>query len=199
MFLGKVDALGSESVQTKFFILGVPLVPLASHYVLEEQVAGVSGFEIPLHGKSVLLGYIRIYAWIAALLCGVFAYMERHDAESLWVATVIFGVLAVFTTFALGGLSKPEKFRRALLRSLTGVGAPPELLPSHVRTRTAERLAVVWDADNEGQPWQRAIESGKTDPILFALAEYDRNAHLAAMLLDRLQRSDSLPQTGPYR
>ncbi len=94
MFLGKVDSLAGESVQTKFFILGVPLVPLTSHYVIGESGAGIQGFEIPLHGKSVLLGYVRIYAWIAAMLCGVFAYIERHDAESLWVATVIFGALA---------------------------------------------------------------------------------------------------------
>jgi hypothetical protein len=99
----------------------------------------------------------------------------------------------------LGGLSKPEKFRRALLRALTGVAAPPELLPANVRESTAERLAKAWDADNEGVPWKRAIESGKADPLLFALAEYDRNAQLAAILLDRLQRGDSLPETGPYR
>lgn len=198
MFLGKVDSIGSESVQTKFFIFGVPVLPLSSHYVLEERVNGISGFEIPVSGKSVLFGYLRIYAWIAALLCGVFAFVERRDAESLWVGCAILGVTAAVTTFALGGLSKEQKLRRSLLRLTTGVGAPPEYLPSDVRTSIFEKLSAAWDKENEGKPWRAAVESGAAEPILFAIAEYDGEPALAQAVLSRLGETTKTT-TGPYR
>ncbi len=99
----------------------------------------------------------------------------------------------------MGGLSKTEKLRRDLLRMVTGVGAPPDLVPPALRVRTTERLALAWDADHEGQPWMRAVEAGQATPMLFALAEYDRKAHLAAVLLDRILRNEARPEAGPYR
>ena len=38
MFLGRVEALDNESVQTKFFVLGIPLIPLTSYYATAETV-----------------------------------------------------------------------------------------------------------------------------------------------------------------
>ena len=60
MFLGKVEAIGEESIQTKLFILGVPLLPVSSWFVVREQFRGVQGFEIPLHGRSVGLAHLRM-------------------------------------------------------------------------------------------------------------------------------------------
>lgn len=198
MFLGKVDSIGNESVQTKFFILGVPLVPLSSSYVLEERVNGISGFEIPVSAKSVLFGYVRMYAWIAALLAGIFAYVERHDSEGLWVWCGIFGVVAVVTTFALGGLPRREKLRRSVLLVTAGIGAPPELLPVDVRASITEKLKAVWEKENEGKPWRAAIENGAGEPVLFAIAEYEGEPALAEAVLSRMGEKKN-EHAGPYR
>jgi hypothetical protein len=198
MFLGKVDSIGRESVQTKFFILGVPLLPLSSSYVLEERVNGISGFEIPVSGKSVLFGYVRIYSWIGALLCGVFAYIERHHSEDLWVWCGILGAVAAVTTFVLGGLSKQEKLRRSLLLLTTGVGAPPDFLPADLRGSIGVKLNAAWEKENEGKPWRAAVESGAAEPVLFAIAEYEGEPALAQAVLSRLGDGKKGSQ-GPYR
>lgn len=199
MFLGKVDSIGSESVQTKFFILGMPLFPISSHYVLEEQVSGIKGFEIPTHGKSVLFGYVRMYAWIGAVLCGVFAYVERRHPGGLWAWCAILGVTAIVTTFALGGLSKQEKLRRTLLRLVTGIGAPPELLPVGTRTEIAEKLSKTWDEENEGKPWRAAVEGGSADPTLYAIAAYHDEPQLAEAVFERMLDGKKTTSGQAYR
>lgn len=188
MFLGKVEELDEESIQTKFFILGVPLIPLSSHYVLLDRGNGVQGFEIPLHGKSVLLGYMRIFAWIGALIAGVFAYIERHDATTNWIICAVLLAAAVGTTFFLGGLPPHEKLRRATLKEIAGVGAPPELLPGGVRKEISQRLLDTWQQANEDESWDAAAEAGKADPLLFTLAAYHGREDLARRVLKAIAR-----------
>lgn len=199
MFLGRVEALDRESIQTKFFVLGVPLVPLSSHYVVADHGNSVSGFDIPLHGKSVALGYLRVGASIAAVLCGVFYYLDRHAYERgprllLW--TIAFALLTMISVFFLGRLSTAERRRRTILKQLTGVGAPPELLPDEQRDETAKALLTRWQAEHDGQAWDRAIENGATAPLLFAVAEYHLRPDLARRALAQVPVA---PGHGPYR
>lgn len=107
MFLGKVEAIGEESIQTKLFILGVPLLPVSSWFVVREQFRGVQGFEIPLHGRSVGLAHLRMVGAYGALGCGIAAVVmrdrARHDPSGCWIA---FGALAagmLYSKFVLGG------------------------------------------------------------------------------------------------
>jgi len=146
----------------------------------------------------MLFCYIRIYAWIGAVLCGVFAFVERHDQESLWVWCGILGAVAAVATFALGGLSKQEKLRRSLLLLTTGVGAPPDLLPPDVRGSIGVKLNAAWEKENEGKPWRAAVESGAAEPVLFAIAEYEGEPALAQAVLSRLGENKNA-STGPYR
>ncbi len=187
MFLGKVDELGNESVQTKFFVLGVPLIPMSSHYVVAEQARGIEGFEIPLHGKSVAYGYVRIFAWLGALITGVFAYLERRDAMALGLTAAALGAVAIYTTFFLGRLSKHELLRRLLLKSVTGVGAPPEFLPLDIVANTSDRLLGAWQDQHAGEDWTSTAETLLSfDPLLFAVAEFQRRPDLASRVLSRM-------------
>lgn len=197
MFLGTVDSLGGESIQTKFFILGVPLFPISSHYVVAETVGGIKGFEIPLHGKSVGLGYLRMAAWIAALVAGVLYFIDKRQHGDLLVPTIVLTALAIGATFFLGRLSRYERLRRGLLKQIAGVGAPPDLLPADVRTSTADALRTAWERDHAGLPWDRAIENGSTDLLLFAVAEYHGRPDLARRALEG-QGADP-HGAGPYR
>jgi hypothetical protein len=200
MFMGTVDSLGTESIQTKFFVLGVPLFPISSHYVVKETFRGINGFDIPLSGKSVGLAYLRTASWLVALLCGVFYYIqdsyERMNSDLLgW--TIGAGAVAIVSTFVLGKLSKTEKLRRSVLKLVAGFGAPPELMPAHVRDEVKDKLLAFWRANNEDRPWDREIENGKGDPLLFALAEYHGRPDLARVAFANIG-NQPMPES-PYR
>lgn len=204
MFLGTVESLGNESIQTKFFIVGVPLVPLSSHYVLKESYRGVTGFDIPLHGKSVGLAYLRTVSWLVALLCGLFYWLDDSrkygygdGGSHLLGWTIGAAVVAVVSTFVLGRLSKPEKLRRTMLQLLTGTGAPPEWLPAHVRESMKDKLLEAWRTEKGDQPWDREIENGHGDPLLFALAEYHGRPDLAKVAFANMGSKPT--PTSPYR
>jgi hypothetical protein len=200
MFLGTVESLGNESIQTKFFVLGVPLIPMSSHYVLQESYRGINGFDIPLNGKSVGLGYLRTVTWLVALLCGVFYWIEdsyEHEHSHLLGWAIAMGVGAIVSTFVLGRLSKTERVRRMMLKLLTGCGAPPELLPSHVRDSISEKLLEEWRTEKGDLPWDREIENGKGTPLLFALAEYHGRPDLARVAFGNIGAAAA--PTNPYR
>lgn len=198
MFLGEVETLGTESIQTRFFVLGVPLVPMSSHYVVGASFNSIRGFEIPLHGKSIGLGYLRVTSWCAALVCGVFYGFEPHAWASLLPWAIVATVVALIATFALGRLSSRERTRRTLLSMATGLGAPPELLPADAREQTTAKLEAEWHQTGQGRPWDKAIEAGDADPTLYALAEYADRPDLARLVLDNFSRTGELPGQ-PYR
>jgi hypothetical protein len=200
MFLGTVESLANESIQTKFFVLGVPLIPMSSHYVLKESYQGINGFDIPLNGKSVGLGYLRTATWIIALMCGLFYWIEDRPYEphrDLLVWAIVMGALAVISTFVLGRLSKAERVRRTMLRLLTGCGAPPTLLPVHVRDAINEKLLAEWRKEKGDAPWDREIENGNGTPLLFALAEYHGRPDLARVAFGNIG-AEKAPAS-PYR
>src|SRR5262249_36067887 len=141
----------------------------------------------------------RMYAWIGAVLAGVFATIERRNAGSLWAWCAILGVVAATTTFALGGLSKQEKLRRTLLRLVTGVGAPPHFLPFETRSSIAEKVAKAWDGENEGKPWRAAVEGGAADPKLYAIAAYHDEPQLAEAVFERMLQGKKTASGQAYR
>jgi hypothetical protein len=193
MFLGRVEALDHESIQTKFFVLGVPLVPMASFYATAEHVNGVDGIEIPVHGKSVLAGYGRIGLFAVAALTGIFAYVEHrsyHPQYGLMVIAAAATVAWAALTFVFGRLSSSERMRRQMLRSTTGIGAPPEILDPLVRAGIAKKLRGRWTAGGGETTWKVRLKSGdaKADevPLLYAMAEYEGDEALAAIGRARL-------------
>lgn len=185
MFLGRVEALENESVQTKFFVLGVPMFPVASFYATSEHANGVTGFEIPVHGTSVLAGYLRFGSFAAGAIAGLFAWIEHRSYDpqhGLFALTAICTLVWIASMFLLGRLSETEKARRLRLRRATGLGAPPELLPVEVRSEIETKLQRAWDRIGEGLDWKERLRSGRAladeAPLLYALAEYDGDREL---------------------
>ncbi len=197
MFFGTVDALDGESIQTKFLVVGVPIAPLSSHYVMSDHGTGISGFDIPLHGKSILLGYTRIAAWMITAICGVLWLALHEPGYMAW--TLGFAALTIVSTWVLGRLSRAERTRRSMLKLVTGCGAPPALLGDRA-TELGDRLRARWEKDHDGQAWDRAIELGAADPLLFAVAEYHLRPDLAQAVLAKLAGAAAgAPSDGPYR
>ena len=89
----------------------------------------------------------------------------------------------------------PEAFLTDL-----SIGAPPDLLPEDLCEQTANSLRGKWEKDNEGRAWDRAIEDGSSDVLLFAVAEYHARPDLAKRVLDKkLKDAGEAPADGPYR
>ncbi len=142
VFTGTVDQVGEESIQTKFFMIGVPLIPMESFFVLQDHGNGVNGFAIPLNGKSVLLAYARWGSFIAAVIAGVMAMVvpsyRRGPADFIVVGVAV--VAWVLLTFFAGKLNKAELARRLVFKAATGISATPDLLPPHMASEIHESL-----------------------------------------------------------
>jgi len=181
MFFGRVDALAGEAIETKFLVIGVPLLPLGSYYLTN----GRQGIAIPLHGKSVLLGYARIGLWIGAVVWGLIAYVSKHysDGPEVLVGPALMLAAAGVLTFAVGGVSKADQPRRLLLRTVAGLGAPPAILSPDIRSEIQDRLEKAWTARGAGKPWRDALKSAslKKDDArwCFVLASYAQEPDLA--------------------
>ena len=183
MFLGQVEALGQESIVTKFFILGLPVVPLESYYCTRRTFRGIEGFPIPLHRKSVLFGYVRPLLVALTLLAGVFAFVDGSLHLAILAAL---GAGLVLASAWLGRLSPTEKRRRQVLGQVTGVSAPPSIFDSGWTSRVRDKLEERWQSLTKGtslQDWRNASSMGAVDsrllPLLFCLALYAGEQGLA--------------------
>lgn len=153
IFLGKIDEIEGEYVTTKFFMIGLPLIPINSFYATSETFNGINGFEIPVSSKSVALGYVRTILFFVGGMCGLWAYFER--VPNLYVFAGIALVLWIVCMFFVGNLSQEEKLKRTILRSHSGLYADPAILPYDLMCSIYESLEVDWKtlAEEKQKPW----------------------------------------------
>jgi len=182
MYFGRVEPIESECIETKFLVIGVPLVPLESIYLVDE----VSRHGIVLeqvHGLSSVAGYLRLFLFFAAAGFGVWGGIE--SAPAMWVLGAVCAGAWLWSMIFLGRLSDREKAQRSALRLLTGIGAPPELLPADVRAENTERLEKAYakiraeDGFDVAEDWRDQLgtpTAGAIGLLLFALARYDGGA-----------------------
>lgn len=102
---GKVDEIeGVGHVATKFgHLFWIPLIPMGSYFVTEEERHTFEGAPIGLNWKSVLVGYGRVFS-VLFFLCGLAAintlYNPTEVADPEKMTTY-------YTMLVLGGLSIP--------------------------------------------------------------------------------------------
>jgi hypothetical protein len=175
---GKIDRYVDEAIVTSFYCLGLPLWPRHSVYVARRD-GTEHRIPIPLQRKSVVLGYLRKPLWFAALVLGSPVIAEPARWAWLAVPALVLAAAAAVLTFVAGRLPPEERERRALLRRIVGVGAPPELLPASLREALRHHAEAAWAAHSP-VPWQRAIARGAASEILIVLAEYEAAPALIA-------------------
>lgn len=139
-FAGKVDAVGPESIQTKFLVVGGPIVPLKSFYVLQETGRGVNGFPIPLHAKSVLFGYLRNWLFIPAFVFLVLGFAIRDELAWMIVPGFVLTAAWLVCWLALGKPSASDRKKRETLGRLVGLRAPPSMVPMDVAQKIVAAL-----------------------------------------------------------
>lgn len=141
-FEGAVDHVGEECVLTRFFSVGVPLVPMKSFFVVSRTQRTVKAIPIALNAKSVVLAYARWGAFCLVVLAGaVAAFGPAERPLHLDLAPFFIAACAwLLATFALGHLSGRAGAQRLVFREVTGTSARPEWLPPRVAQRILDEV-----------------------------------------------------------
>src|SRR5688572_15497126 len=102
-FYGRIRQCGSSFLATKFVhIYFVPLVPIGSHLVLEENGDGsYRGMSAPFSFKSMMAGYLRIWGIVAVILTGVLTVGAVEDLSDDPLAMLIAGGFGAIVGVAL--------------------------------------------------------------------------------------------------
>lgn len=173
---GEIDRVTDESIVTSFYCVGLPLWPRQSLYLTRRE-GEPHRIPIALQRKSVVLGYLRRPLWLAAVVLGSPVIADPLRWAWLAAPTIVLVALATWVTFFAGRLAPLERERRALLRRVVGVGAPPALLPPRLRAALRHEVEVAWTRHST-VPWQDAIARGEASELLITLAEYDATPEL---------------------
>ena len=168
---GQIERLESEAIVTEFWTILLPIWPARSVYVYRTPEGEQRRVPIPLDHRSVALGYARILTWTAALLLGAPVVFDFYYFAYLLPFAIAFAGIASVLQFVVGRLDPAEADRRALLKRVAGLGAPPELLPFPFRVEMCETLADRWYTEHR-LGWREAIDRGMGHELLVALAEY---------------------------
>ncbi|MBN1267090.1 MAG: hypothetical protein JXA25_16490 [Anaerolineales bacterium] len=192
MLLGKIDKVGKQSIQTKFFLLGIPLFPIKSYYCLADSGPKSQAFPIRMNARSVAAGFIRLLAPIFTIIMLLVVYTEK---DFLFLSFGLLGIALFISTFLFGMLSDEEKERRQLLIEATGIGADPKVLFEDTAAAILSRLEEKWaesDAVSSHRNWRlvRSLSGLEKHlyPLLYSLARYAGEAEQAEQVWENYKR-----------
>ncbi len=124
---GRVDRFAGSYVATRFFhIYYLPLIPLSSWLVLEDQSEGrFLGLQVPMQGRSVLSAWGRVLSIV--LLLGSLPALVNMTAQSgpgvvavSVLSTFAMAAAVFFAWFRLGKLSAGAKAARVAYADFAG-------------------------------------------------------------------------------
>lgn len=195
-FVGCVDSIGAESIQTKFFLFGLPLFPLESYYCLTSGYNSVRGFPISLNRKSIIVAYLFWWLSFPLLIAGgLLFFVNKYDIQYLLL--LILGIVIWFAVSRFARLSPSEKRCRTILKNIAGVAAPPDLLPEDMVQTTLLALEEQWKnkaSVSLQKAWRDSalIEDLDLESLLllFCLASYARESDLTSTILKRIETQD---------
>jgi lysylphosphatidylglycerol synthetase-like protein (DUF2156 family) len=186
--LSRVDVGGGQYIWTRF-CRGIPLESFLH--------AGPENPDVPLeeiHGKSVLLSYLRRVSLVATLSLGTVVF--EHD---WWRNGVPFGLLLALVValavgavafLILGHVGFAEEKRNVALGNASGLCIDPDLLAPALAQEKRSELKARWEELAPGRDWRAAVgsvESTQRAEVLFALSAYTRSIEMtkAALLASR--------------
>jgi hypothetical protein len=175
---GAIEQVGPEAIVTSFWCVVVPVRAGNSFYRFRTRDGIEARFEIPRQRRSVVLGYVRTPLWFSATILAAPVVFAGQWWSLVPIVAALAGIAAVLT-FIVGRLSPGERERRELLRRVSGIGAPPELMPAPMLHEIREGLADAWHRA-EHHDWRDAILVGTASEILVALADYYQVPRLIA-------------------
>ncbi len=190
---GRWSSVDGEGVCTKFFVLGVPIVPEQAFYVIGNPFRPKRTLPARWSKRSILLAYLR---WVIGPIA-VFATMlatvgrrRRRDGAPIdgQHPVAMAGVVAAWLAlvFLTGRAHGRGVAQRRLMKKYLGHAAAPELLTADAARAELARLEEIWDAGaakessyREGEasrPWRDAFPKDVRNhlvPLFYALSRYE--------------------------
>jgi hypothetical protein len=141
---GRVDEHEGEYAATTFFhIYLLPLIPTRTLWITGTNAAGTPvGHHIPMSGKSVLAGYLRIWGMVATAIA-----ISTTGANPIggWVAAAVFAALTIWS-WTWRSLRGDRNKRRSELNSLAfGTRCEPHNMGADLRDHAKRVLDARWN------------------------------------------------------
>jgi hypothetical protein len=173
---GTIYEYKSQSIKTKFVIIGIPLFPIGSFYKITNNL----GIPIPLNKKSVWVGYSRTTLLAIGILLSLLSnHLFEYDAFEKTLFTIL-GVLLTLNGIAnwiLHWSLKPDEEKvREILHRAVNYNMLPEYLPIDVKVSLLKELLKKYSTQFPSSKWEDDIKYNNINEsnkfILFSLAYY---------------------------
>ncbi|MFO0552441.1 MAG: hypothetical protein U0271_28895 [Polyangiaceae bacterium] len=196
---GRVDRCGSGFIGTMFFhIYFIPIAPMGSRAVIRQLANGhYQGIPLGIHGRSLLLGYARVWLFIAGLGLVALALSAAARGSSLLALPCLIAaagavVLGVLSNTRFGRLTVDEKAMRFVYQDWVGAAVDPGVLPRAYREELKRSLHGFLESSGQKLVGYRSVVSrAPTDQELLELAVHrfteDTPYLAAALTLARLE------------
>lgn len=177
--LGKTDALDGECIETRFIIVGLPLVPVESRYCTWQSGFRSEGFPIRFQWKSAFFAYLRwwsvlvpLAALLDVLLFGFDASIALKWRTAHWASALATIGLWVFVCFFTAGPNARAKKQRRVLGYVTGARVWPEVQKPDTLARFASQLDAEWRRRGLSEWRTLPPVEGDSLLLLYALLRY---------------------------
>lgn len=163
VFMGGVKKYKSQQIQTKFYVLGVPLLPAGDcMLVTESGYRTRKGVPLKMNNESILAAYARFYVCIFAII----ALLSEHS----YVSGILLGALGIYFIFFYGKSTEQENEIREVIGDFTNVYAMPEWLRNETLITLYNQLATAYE--KKGGDWMAALKSGNVvnSKLAYAIA-----------------------------
>jgi uncharacterized membrane protein len=214
-FYGEVDRHGGQRQLTKFFhIYYVPLVPVSTLWVTREVEGGYSGHAVKMSGRSVLAGYTRVWAPIAAIVAFIYGGGVGVGAGIAAFAATAALIGLLMWTWSWRSLRGVREQRRSDFHQLAlGTRCDPLRMDDDLAHALAPGVSARWAEVSNGNSPEDVSRLGAANPAqaVLAYASLRLAARLAPSqdarnksLADSERILDSIKDTpavegGPYR
>ena len=181
IFGGKVQQVDKQWIETKFFLLMVPLFPTSTMFVTNSEHNRRNGFEISSYGASVGHGYLRFFSLILGLGCyGVSLFGDtdlfREFPVSPALAGTAFALVYAWSVMTKRYATGEQLLERRRLGAIVGLNALPEWMPLQLRVQLEEKikneLQQSFGSDNIKELVQKRGVSLQQTALLYAYLRY---------------------------
>ncbi len=175
MFFGAVKKVEGQYIETKFLVIGIPLVPITSMLVTGGGVRSRTGYEIEPHTESIIAGYTRVIFGVACFTCLLLGWLLKEDKTLLWGCALL--IPALYFNLVYGKASQEEIAERSKMGHAIGLYVLPEWFDRATQSRlcnhTTEQYAELYDVSD----WKQEIDKPDLDndqlKLLYAIAAFN--------------------------
>jgi hypothetical protein len=181
IFGGKVLQVDKQWIETKYFLLMVPLFPVSTMFVTHSEHNRRNGFEISSVGGSIGHGYLRFFCLIFAIAAFGFSlagspYMYDNFPVSPALTGTVFALLYAWSVMNKRYATGEHLLERKRLGAIVGLNALPEWIPFVLRKELEEKIRKevleVFGNDNIKEIVQNRGVSLKHTALLYAYLRY---------------------------